>query len=133
MILSVNKQDMTARVRLYRGTVGREEKLHRLSWWSMNPDMAKSYGNTVQTAIFNLPIKEVKDWFGEEVVVFAPNHCFIRGMNGIIDSDVYVPLETTFSMSCRDDVMFSIGQIEHVHFAIGSDYYEGMEVVSCAV
>lgn len=123
MIISIDKDTMTAQVRLYRGTTGEEKVMHSISWWSMNPDMATSFGNVVKEVIFTLPIKEIKDWFGEEVVVFATNHEYVKGMNGIIDQNVYVPLNTIFSMSIRDDMMFSVGQVEHVHFAIGSDFY----------
>lgn len=122
MILSIDKQAMTAQVQLYRGA--NEVDVHALSWWSMNPDVSRMYG-VVRTQVVVLPIKEIVDWYGEDRVVFAPNHPYVYGQYGELRNEVAIPPHTVFSMDVREDTLFAVGRMQHVNMCIGSAYIGG--------
>lgn len=125
MILSVNKETMTAEVELYRGG-GDTDNLHELSWWSMNPDYARMYGE-VESRVITLPIKEIVEWFEDELYVFDVNHPYVFGESGDLRSEVSMELSDIFGMNVRDDYTFRIGKLDNVHFCIGLNYIGGID------
>lgn len=127
MILSVNKTTMTAKVRLYRG--GDDKQIYDLSWWSMNPALARVYGK-IRARVFTLPIKEVVDWFDEELYIFDLNHPYVFGRYGEIKDEILLPPNEVFAMNVRNDTMFRIGEMEHVCFVLGSDFVHSSKLVT---
>jgi hypothetical protein len=128
MILSINKDNMTAEVKLYRGTKSMELDLHDLAWFTMNPDYAAIYGE-VKEYILTLPIREVIDWMGKEVVIFHWNHFYLHGSCGEImpgdEHNRYLPLADIFGCQLRNDYAFAVGEMDHAHFCIGKNVIEG--------
>ncbi|QSF43507.1 hypothetical protein [Paenibacillus tianjinensis] len=84
MIISINKDNMTAKVELHRAD---DNAPHMLSWWSLSKETADFYAKRndakINTLVLDLPIRRiVNSNMGYEMVELKSNAPYIYGNNG---------------------------------------------------
>jgi hypothetical protein len=118
----------TVNITLHRGTSNESsvDDIYELSWWTLNPDYAASYGDIVVSRDFNLPVAKRYDWFGDDAFELVFNHKFIHGRAGEIYETSHaltLPKQEVLAISVADSTMFLIGMVDHIHFAIGKKWF----------